>query len=106
MANTRLSDIARRIIIGGNTIEASMIVHEIRPGQAIHTSLSKISLADIKYPHKCFKCKRALYWTELLESNPNMNRLQLAKLWKSKYVQFYCCSCYTDHKNTEEIFLE
>lgn len=57
-------------------------------------TLGAKSPADIKYPHKCFKCKKPIFWTELLRSNVGQNREHLIKLWQSKYVQFLCCGCY------------
>ena len=69
---------------------------------------------DVKYPHVCFECHRKLFWEELLETNilENLRNVremryknyikyqekykQLKKLWRSPYVQLYCCRCYAD----------
>lgn len=71
-----------------------------------------LDLLSIKYPHRCFnqECKVELSFQELLDRNAsvwlkhldcNVIRFydykkykELKRLWKSKYVQFYCCRCY------------
>ncbi|KKN56965.1 hypothetical protein LCGC14_0566870 [marine sediment metagenome] len=67
---------------------------------------------DIKYPHVCFKCKTNLTFKELFDAN-RKNGLEcinyfrdfdmplyrkLKRLWKSEYVQFYCCECLPEFK--------
>ena len=56
---------------------------------------------DIKYPHICFKCKRKLKFIELYGINREYSEAfnmplykRLKKLWKSPYVEFYCCVCF------------
>ena len=61
---------------------------------------------DIKYPHKCFGCGTPLSWYELLTANlPHLFRAiftkknyekykRLKKLWRSNFIQFYCCDCF------------
>ena len=60
---------------------------------------------DIKYPHICFKCKRKLKFIELYGINREYSEAfnmplykRLKKLWKSEFVKFYCCTCFTMEK--------
>ena len=58
------------------------------------TKIKKTEL-DFKYPHRCFECGKELRWLEVTEATSNGFRIEyLKKLWKSKYVQFYCCKCF------------
>ena len=56
---------------------------------------------NTKYPHVCFKCKRELRFIELYGINREYSEAfniplykRLKKLWKSPYVEFYCCVCF------------
>lgn len=78
---------------------------------------------DVKYPHRCFKCKKPLLWLELYDANVDhvvVRRViysfdshlpvrtyhclglkwnfkaykRLKKLWRSQVVEFYCCFCF------------
>lgn len=67
------------------------------------TSKENIKL-DKDYPHTCFnpKCKMRIHFHDFLNTNKNMNKNHLEKLWKSKYVQFFCCRCYKDKEKILE----
>lgn len=68
---------------------------------------------DVKYPHVCFKCKKPLEWTELLNVNRTIEFDQygnivtfdmtiykrLKKLWRSQVIEFYCCECFNIKEN-------
>ena len=79
----------------GTTTSDSIVVDLIWPPKEKH-------ILDIKYPHICFKCKKELSWVELFNANMNdfwsFNAYKgykiLKKLWRSRDIEFYCCSCY------------
>ena len=60
---------------------------------------------DFKYPHTCFECGRELRWKEIYIASGNwhLEIKYLKKLWKNKYVQFYCCKCYNIIKFEEDL---
>lgn len=73
-----------------------------------------INPLDVKYPHVCFKCKTPIIFEELFNANRRnheFRKLQfdmplyrsLKKLWKSKYVEFFCCTCHRKKKDLELI---
>ena len=43
---------------------------------------------------KCWKCGNNIYFYEFCDSNTKMSEERLLKLWKSPYLQFFCCNCY------------
>jgi hypothetical protein len=44
--------------------------------------------------HRCFKCKRKLYFDHVCTINTSFSFEALEKLWNSPHVQFLCCECY------------
>ena len=76
---------------------------------------AKVGPLDTKYPNKCFKCKKDSHFHELLNRNASIGGIirrgvnfydykeykKLKKMWKSKYVQFYCCFCFADLNRKE-----
>lgn len=65
---------------------------------------------DVHYPHQCHQCEKPLKWSELLLRNARSNFMndidfheyykyeaykRLKQWWRSKFVEFLCCSCYT-----------
>lgn len=71
-----------------------------RPNRVILSESDPIVRLNKEFPHNCFnpECKIPLYFHELLNANPKIDKDHLEKLWKSKYVQFYCCNCYSKYK--------
>ena len=69
---------------------------------------------DVKYPHVCFKCKTPIIFGELFNANRRnyeYGKLQfdiplyrrLKKLWKSHFVEFFCCTCHRKKQDIELI---
>jgi len=52
-----------------------------------------MTILNDKNQHLCYSCKRVLYFSELIETNQNIDIKILSKLWRSKNIKFYCCSC-------------
>ena len=50
--------------------------------------IRKKSKIDKKYPHVCFKCKRALRFAEMCAANTNKDKDHLKKLWKLEEIEF------------------
>jgi len=85
--------------------EITEIRHDLKP---------KPHKMDVKYPHKCFGCKKDLKWAELLQANSvpltgddsgNIRkRVDFKNMWKSEVIEFYCCSCFRkeEYKNRED----
>ncbi len=48
----------------------------------------------VKKIRKCWKCGNNLYFYEFCDSNTNTSEERLLELWKSPYLQFFCCNCY------------
>ena len=65
---------------------------------AIRRSSSSL---DEKYPHKCFDCKRALHFKEVLDANPTIAGEDLYKMWISPHVELYCCNCFAREHRAE-----
>ncbi|MGV9141826.1 MAG: hypothetical protein ACOC1X_02700 [Promethearchaeota archaeon] len=56
-----------------------------------------IELSEIR--KNCFNCGKPIYFGDFYSVNSNKVAFsQAIKLWKSKYVQFFCCSCYENRK--------
>lgn len=53
---------------------------------------------DKKYPHKCYKCKKDLHFTELCAANMGYDEKQLKEWWKLEGIEFFCCTCYNIKK--------
>ncbi|KKK98581.1 hypothetical protein LCGC14_2641340 [marine sediment metagenome] len=50
---------------------------------------------------KCFNCQKEIgYWEYILRNYEEMSEEVLENIWKSPYVQLYCCSCFRK-KNKE-----
>ena len=70
------------------------------------THLTKPHPLDRRYPHSCFNCKRGLKFLELFQANTKNKYYRnggcfdmplyrkLKKLWRSKDIEFYCCTCF------------
>lgn len=48
----------------------------------------------VKKIRKCWKCGNNLYFYEFCDSNTEISEKRLLELWKSPYLQFFCCNCY------------
>lgn len=49
-----------------------------------------------KKKRKCWVCHKTIYYDEFLASNNYLKNKRLRDLWNSKYLEFYCCSCYKE----------
>lgn len=69
---------------------------------------------DVRYPHICFKCKTPVIFRELFNANRRnyeYGKLQfdmplyrrLKKMWKSRFVEFFCCTCHRKKQDIELI---
>lgn len=56
-------------------------------------------MAVEKYEHVCFDCKKTLKYEHVYKKayEGGMTEQQFNHIWRSKYVEFYCCSCYNIH---------
>lgn len=52
----------------------------------------KIHKLDKRNPHKCFSCDMGLKFVSFSFNSP-LSYEEDKKLWKSPYIQFYCCNC-------------
>ena len=43
---------------------------------------------------KCWNCGNTLYFYEFYDSNTKISEERLLELWKSPYLQFFCCNCF------------
>ena len=43
---------------------------------------------------KCWNCGNTLYFYEFCDSNTKISEERLLELWKSPYLQFFCCNCF------------
>ena len=48
----------------------------------------------VKKIRKCWKCGNNLYFYEFCDSNIKTGEKRLLELWKSPYLQFFCCNCF------------
>lgn len=73
---------------------------------------------DAHYPHECQQCKKPLRWSELFRRNARILSFrnskniikydyekykQLKQWWRSKHVEFLCCSCFAIEKQKKKI---
>ena len=50
-----------------------------------------------KLIRKCWRCGRSLFFYEFCDSNnQNYDEDRLLELWESEFLQFFCCSCYSE----------
>ena len=47
-----------------------------------------------KKTRKCWNCGNTLYFYEFCDSNTKISEERLLELWKSPYLQFFCCNCF------------
>lgn len=108
---TRLTDLTRlswvyedgHIYYSG---ESNLTPSQTAISEPIFISCKIKNKLDVDYPHKCFKCKKELYFEELCRANKNIDRKQLKDWWKSNIVEFYCCSCYRKKMNPNGVSIE
>lgn len=68
----------------------------IRP----ETDQQKFTRYTKEYPHKCVKCKKTILFSHAFNESKKkgFDLKKFKKLWKSKYVEFYCCYCFPKPK--------
>ncbi len=42
----------------------------------------------------CFSCGKSIYFDQFLYANQNHSYKDLKKIWLSKHIRLYCCTCY------------
>jgi len=42
----------------------------------------------------CFRCGKLLNFKDYIKNNGLKTEEQLLKIWKSKFIELYCCNCY------------
>ena len=63
----------------------------------MHATIPSIYVEeDTKYPHQCFECNSQLMYGHAMEKarKEGFTQEQFKEMWKSEYVEFYCCHCF------------
>lgn len=91
--------------LDGNSFEISTYIQDYNIHQVFDATVIELWLREmtpgykltVDYPRICFKCERKLGFGDLyIENYKNSTREYLEMVWKCKYVQLYCCTCFKE----------